>query len=574
MQPELQEKYLAALDAEANKQWVEAFDLLTAAAAGGHPDALLRLGDIYRHGNRAARRNSEEAIKCYKQAARAGFAPAAFRLYSVYDEDKEPSSRNLAFFWLRVAALFGDPAAQFCLGETYMTTGTVKSSPKHVLYWLTEATKNGSEQAAVRLARLYSDGQVVVKNLHFASHFFGKVQSPRLTDKILLRHLAEVPPKAPPAIDLSSLPSEYYELGQSALSQKENTLATRIFRIAAEIGFAPAQNKYAVCCEKGIGMPSDEGAAVVWYTRAANGGFPPALLNLANCYKLGIGTEKDPRRAIALYEKAATLGDAAAQYILANAYIEGELVSSDLAAAIDWYKKAALQGHVKAANRLHEISAKLTDTFNRAVECYEAKNFESAVRLYTIAAELGHAGAACNLGYCYQEGIGCKKDPRLAVKYYRMGAELGSSAAKLNLGVCYLKGAGVPYSYKEARACLVFAKEHGHASAEGLLKEMEARKQKKLAQRIYSHSTAVFHRGEVEEAIRMRVEAARMDSARAQFILGCHFEFGVGLPEDREKASRWYASAAQNGFSGLHSHFKSGFLRERKLLQLKAANKL
>ena len=149
MYPELQDKYMAALNAEQNKQWVEAFDLLSAAAAGGYPEALLRLGDIYQRGNRATRRNLDEAIKCYKQAARAGFATAALRLFEVYDAEKNPETRNLAFFWLRVAALFGDATAQFRLGETYMTTGTVKSSPEHVLFCLCEATNTGSSDAAL-----------------------------------------------------------------------------------------------------------------------------------------------------------------------------------------------------------------------------------------------------------------------------------------------------------------------------------------------------------------------------------------------------------------------------------------
>ena len=574
MNPDVQSKYTAALDAEKNKQWVEAFDLLTAAAAAGHAAAALRLGEIYESGNRACRRSMPEAIKCYKQSARTCYAPAAYRLFRVYEHDRECGDPALAFFWLRVAALFGDAEAQHQLGEMYMTTGRVKSSPKHVLYWLTESAKNGCEAAALRLTHLYSDGQVVMKNEQFARFYLDKVPSLRLTDKLILRRLSDVTAKEPPLISVPSLPAEYYELGQLALKQKENTLAAAIFLRAAEIGYAPAQNFYASCCERGIGMPSSETDAVIWYTKAAKGGYPPAILNLANCYRQGMGIEKDPARALALYQRAAELGDSTAQYLLANLYMEGEIAPSNLPLAISWYKKSALAGHAKAANRLHEISAKLTETFNRAVERYEAKDYTSAVRLYTVAAELGHAGAACNLGYCYQTGIGGDKDYRRAVAYYRMGAENGSSAAMMNLGICYLKGQGVPYDYKKAKECLLYAKEHGHTAADAMLVDMAARKKRKEAQRIYSQSTAVYHRGEVEEAIRMRVTAAQMGSARAQYILGCHFEFGEGLPEDRAKANRWYTKAAESGYTGLRSHFKSGFLRERKLLQLKTENRI
>ena len=47
--------------------------------------------------------------------------------------------------------------------------------------------------------------------------------------------------------------------------------------------------------------------------------------------------------------------------------------------------------------------------------------------------EQGHAGAQNNLGYCYENGIGVKKDVKEAVKLYHKAAEQGHTIAQNNL---------------------------------------------------------------------------------------------------------------------------------------------
>ena len=55
-----------------------------------------------------------------------------------------------------------------------------------------------------------------------------------------------------------------------------------------------------------------------------------------------------------------------------------------------------------------------------------------------------------NLGVCYQDGVGVKKDGAKAVEWYRKAADLGDPHAPLNIGYCYWKGVGVEKDETEA----------------------------------------------------------------------------------------------------------------------------
>ena len=55
-----------------------------------------------------------------------------------------------------------------------------------------------------------------------------------------------------------------------------------------------------------------------------------------------------------------------------------------------------------------------------------------------------------NLGYCYQFGIGKKKDEFKALEIYFKSAEGGYPGAQNNLGYCYQNGIGIEKDEKEA----------------------------------------------------------------------------------------------------------------------------
>ena len=103
-------------------------------------------------------------------------------------------------------------------------------------------------------------------------------------------------------------------------------------------------------------------------------------------------------------------------------------------------------------------------------------NHEAAFLYYTASAEKGNAAAMCNLGFCYERGIGTPKDLQCATYWYRKAAEGGNPTAQCNIAYCYEAGMGVAkepqkafYWYNQAAAqgvvraecCVAFCYEKG-----------------------------------------------------------------------------------------------------------------
>ena len=129
-------------------------------------------------------------------------------------------------------------------------------------------------------------------------------------------------------------------------------------------------------------------------------------------------------------------------------------------------------------------------------------------------------------------------------------------------------GGGVNVDFRMAEKLLTEARDAGfYDDATRLLNEIAERRQKKRARAVYSAATEVYRRGEIQKAIKLRAIAANMGSARAEYVLGCHFEYGDGLPQDIEKAKYYYKRAREHGFRDILLEMKVGFLRERRLLE-------
>ena len=85
---------------------------------------------------------------------------------------------------------------------------------------------------------------------------------------------------------------------------------------------------------------------------------------------------------------------------------------------------------------------------------------------YKAKAEQGDAEAQFNLGFCYDDGRGVRKDYGEAVKWYRKAAELGNAVAQWSLGSCYANGRGVAKDEVEAVAWYRRAADQGNEVAQ------------------------------------------------------------------------------------------------------------
>ena len=69
---------------------------------------------------------------------------------------------------------------------------------------------------------------------------------------------------------------------------------------------------------------------------------------------------------------------------------------------------------------------------------------QQTFRWYSRSALAGDANGQCNLGACYEHGLGCAQSYVKAVKWYRLSAAQWLGTASMNLGYCHLRGHGVP----------------------------------------------------------------------------------------------------------------------------------
>lgn len=158
-------------------------------------------------------------------------------------------------------------------------------------------------------------------------------------------------------------------------------------RAKAAAGDPVARFKLAGFYARGEGVAQDLAEAARWLTLAAEQGYAPAQNNLAVCYSTGAGVPKDQAKAIEWIRKSAEQGYARAQCYLALSYAKGEGVPRDQAQAVDWFRKSAAQGFPDALNHLGYCHSQ-----GRGVPKDEAEAFA-----YWSVAARSHEGAARNL---------------------------------------------------------------------------------------------------------------------------------------------------------------------------------
>ncbi|MEJ0047355.1 MAG: serine/threonine-protein kinase [Rhodospirillales bacterium] len=170
-----------------------------------------------------------------------------------------------------------------------------------------------------------------------------------------------------------------------------------------------------------------------------------------------------------------------------------------------------------------------------ANQAYEQKDFATALRRYTEAAQAGDAQAQYQVGYMYQLGQGVTADPATALQWYRKSADQNFANAQGQIGYLYQYGVGVPQDYTAATHWYGLAAAQGFKTAQFQLGY--------LAQ--HGFGTAKNY----ETALHWYRLAAQQGSAPAQNQLGYLYQMGYGVRMNYTDAFRWYKAAADQGLA-------------------------
>lgn len=162
-------------------------------------------------------------------------------------------------------------------------------------------------------------------------------------------------------------------------------------------------------------------------------------------------------------------------------------------------------------------------------------NHREALRWYLQAAEAGEAVAMTNLGSMYHNGEVGDPNYKEAVRWTRQAAEADEAQAMANLGVMYENGHGVP------KKDYVKAMEWYRKAAEmGLTDSMVS------LGRLYSSGGLSLEKDDIQAA-HWFLKGAEAGSARAMYHLGTFYELRQGGTQDNDKARYWFNKSAETG---------------------------
>ncbi|PYG25552.1 trypsin-like peptidase domain-containing protein [Pelagimonas varians] len=199
---------------------------------------------------------------------------------------------------------------------------------------------------------------------------------------------------------MNNSPSELrmiYQLGRVLDAKKEYSEAAKLYREAAQEGYAISQYALSILYSNGEGVPQNHSEAFDWCEKAAQQRLPVGRYKLAGLYAKGVGVAQNNYKAFV------------------------------------WYKLAAEQKYVNSLHKMGQIyRLGLLDV---------PQNHTEAAEWYQKAADLGAANSQNTLGYMYLNGLGVEKDELEAVYFFDLAAEQGEPTAQYNLANHYFKNA-------------------------------------------------------------------------------------------------------------------------------------
>ena len=408
--------------------------------------------------------------------------------------------------YLQKASDRGSLGAKALLGICYVTGNGVAKNPILAVKMLKEAANQGQSYAQLWLGYCYSNGDGVEQDDVLAASFFQK------------------------AADQGESKAQY-EIGQCYLNgigvRKDVEIAFKWFKKSSDQGNIDGQTELGLCYYYGRGVSIDYNKAVELFEKAAEDGHPKAQNCLGLCYQNGRGVKEDPKTAFQWYQKSAQQGYSNGQLNLGNCYYNGTGVLQNKYEATLWFEKAANQGNDQAACNLGW--------------CYEhgegvAEDFTAAGHQYLFAASRGFAMGQYDLGRMFAKG----KDYKHAYEWYKKAADQGYGDAQCAIALMYKNGDGVRYSYAEAFKWLLKALESNNQWAKDILSSFSNTD-------LHNAACEYEKRKEFKSAYQLYLVAANRGFASSQCNIGWLYENGNGIPQDKEKAAKWYGKSAEQG---------------------------
>ncbi|GET03244.1 kinase-like domain-containing protein [Rhizophagus clarus] len=137
-------------------------------------------------------------------------------------------------------------------------------------------------------------------------------------------------------------------------------------------------------------------------------------------------------------------------------------------------------------------------------------------------------------GYCYDCGIGTKKDFKKAFYWYEKAANNGNRKAMHNVGRCYINGNGVEKDYNKAFESFKQSAERGNFIG--------------ITKLGYCYYEGIGTKIDRQKAFESYQNGANLGDKIAQNNLASMYEKGEVIAKDIDKAIYWYNKSANQGY--------------------------
>ena len=533
-------------------------------------DAQYKLGTLYDLGL-GVKRDSKKAAYWYEKAASALRFPNADAQYNLglmyASGEGVEKDRTKAVYWFEKAA--SNPRnpnanAQLNLGLFYESGVGVEEDLNKAVYWLEKAVAQGAEGAEEALSRVREKLRGTEEDR--PAYSGEQKENGRQTGSDDLEY---------------AIPERQYYEGKKYADgdnvKKDMAKAVYWYTRAAERDYYPAQIALAECYEKGEGTKKNYAQALVWYKKAEHASFS-AKFKVGTFYLYGLDVEEDHETAAQWFEKATSEEKYAsrdARYMLGLMCECGDGVRQDLYKAIELYRhipKTAKARIPKVEERLARQSVMNVEEYARAEReartawdearasygaecgykkeqyalgmiCKRKSDYDEAYSWFEAAADQGYAPAQYELGCCYENGSGVKRDQNKAAYWFEKAAAQGAEGADKALS--------------RVREDIRKAEEYR------LRKEQEERERKRARAEKEEKERLARAKALEEKEMRQAAREKRLGNRDAnptdpveQFKLAQFYaDLDIDEDEDSALAAKWYERAAQAGYAPAQRQF-------------------
>ncbi|KAL6621028.1 hypothetical protein U3516DRAFT_811214 [Neocallimastix sp. 'constans'] len=390
------------------------------------------------------KKSLKESVMCYRRSAENGYPEGQYYFGLCFEEGIGiPLNYKQAVYWYRIAGDNGYGLASYHLGKCYQRGFGVPVDMDKARYWVYMSAQQEFDKGQYLLGWLYESEDKKDEAIYWYK------KAAKLNNLDAMNNLGRC------YLD-GNEDNEQYEKGIKWLTKAaekghgnaQNNLGWWVkdpkksfywFLKAACQGFSCSQNNLAWCYQEGCGVEKNEILAVKWYKKAISKHNLFSKTHIGWCYQNGIGVERNEKLAFKWYKGAAREDHIPAKEILGWCYWYGIGTSINYKKAIKIFKSITIK---------HNYQLPSMDTINQIENSYlnskdeRFKNkkdwwFGKEAEAKVMSSDMYILGIQKKLGL-----NGVKKNLNEAFRWFVFSASLGFELAQFEVGMCYKDGIG------------------------------------------------------------------------------------------------------------------------------------